>query len=97
MVRICARSRVGTLSFFAHGAAIAAASLVGADLRISWEGSVCGFPILRIREAPPLAGSLPCLLLVKNSYSGWNRCVKQTATMLLPSIFAKSSTRGRWG
>ena len=29
-----------------------------------------------------------------NSYSGWNRCVKQTATMLFPTILAKSSTRG---
>jgi hypothetical protein len=34
---------------------------------------------------------------VANSYSGWNRCVKQPTTMLLPSILAKSSTRGRWG
>jgi hypothetical protein len=31
-----------------------------------------------------------------NSYSGWNRRVKQTATMFLPSILVKSSTRGRW-
>ncbi len=36
-------------------------------------------------------------LTVANSYSDWNRCVKQTATMLLPSILAKSSTGGRWG
>ena len=30
-----------------------------------------------------------------NSYSGWNRCVEQTATMLCPSVLAKSSTRER--
>jgi hypothetical protein len=33
---------------------------------------------------------------VANSYSGSNRCLKQTATMLLPSIVAKGSTRDRW-
>ena len=31
-----------------------------------------------------------------NSYSGRNRCVEQTATMLLPRILAKSSMRRRW-
>ena len=36
-------------------------------------------------------------LSVAISYSGWNRCVKQPTTMLLPSILAKSSTRGRRG
>jgi hypothetical protein len=37
------------------------------------------------------------MLSEANSYSGWNRRVKQTATMILPGILAKSSTRGRWG
>jgi hypothetical protein len=34
-------------------------------------------------------------LSVANSYSGRNRCVKQTATMLRPSVLAKSSKRER--
>jgi IS30 family transposase len=35
------------------------------------------------------------LLSEANSYSGWSRRVKNTATMLLPSILAKSSTHWR--
>jgi hypothetical protein len=41
---------------------------------------------------------VPCTLpvvSVANSYSGWNRCVKQTATMLRPRVLAKSSKRER--
>jgi hypothetical protein len=36
----------------------------------------------------------PDTLSVANSYLGWNRGVKQTATMLVPGISVKSSTGG---